>query len=137
MSHPESRIPPRPSHAPPPPPTRRPGPRAVLWGSLSLFAVLFALLTFQLSASASPASTGSQHPSVAARKAAATEVAETTATEAEAPVEAEAEIRPGGRRSRSRSGRTRSPGSRSGRRRRNRTRRHQLLLTMAPHRTEP
>lgn len=94
MSHPESRIPPRPSHAPPPPPTRRPGPRAVLWGSLSLFAVLFALLTFQLSASASPASTGSQHPSVAARKAAATEVAETTATEAEAPVEAEAESAP-------------------------------------------
>ena len=91
MSHPESRIPPRLSHTPPPPPTRRPGPRAVLWGSLSLFAVLFVLLTFQLSASASPASTGSQHSSVAARKAAATEVAETTATEAEAPVEAEAE----------------------------------------------
>lgn len=30
--------------------SRRPGPAAVIWGSLALFCVLFALLTYQLSA---------------------------------------------------------------------------------------
>jgi hypothetical protein len=33
--------------------TRRPSPAVVLWGSIALFAVLFALLTFQLSGSSS------------------------------------------------------------------------------------
>jgi len=32
-------------------PARRPSPALVLWGSIALFAVLFALLTYQLSAS--------------------------------------------------------------------------------------
>ena len=32
-------------------PNRRPGPALVVWGSVALFAVLFALLTYQLSAS--------------------------------------------------------------------------------------
>jgi hypothetical protein len=34
---------------------RRPSPRAVVWGSIVLFAVMFALLTHQLSASQAPA----------------------------------------------------------------------------------
>ncbi|HWA55421.1 MAG TPA: hypothetical protein VG816_14720 [Solirubrobacterales bacterium] len=34
---------------------RRPSPRAVVWGSIALFAVLLALLTHQLSASQPPA----------------------------------------------------------------------------------
>jgi len=34
---------------------RRPGPALVVWGSVALFAVLFALLTYQLSASQPPA----------------------------------------------------------------------------------
>lgn len=34
---------------------KRPGPAAVIWGSIVLFAVLFALLTYQLSASQPPA----------------------------------------------------------------------------------
>lgn len=38
---------------------RRPGPATVLWGSIALFAVLFALLTYQLSAGSSSALTGS------------------------------------------------------------------------------
>jgi len=38
-------------------PSRRPGPGAVLWGSLALFAVLFALLTYQLSAAPTGGST--------------------------------------------------------------------------------
>ena len=33
---------------------RRPGPALVAWGSIALFAVLFALLTYQLSASQPP-----------------------------------------------------------------------------------
>jgi hypothetical protein len=33
---------------------RRPGPAVVIWGSIALFAVLFALFTYQLSASADP-----------------------------------------------------------------------------------
>jgi hypothetical protein len=33
---------------------RRPGPGAVIWGSIALFAVLFALLTYQLSSSSGP-----------------------------------------------------------------------------------
>ncbi len=33
---------------------RRPGPAAVLWGSLALFLALFALLTYQLAASTPP-----------------------------------------------------------------------------------
>lgn len=37
---------------------RRPGPGAVLWGSAALFAVLFALLTFQLSSAADPSLSG-------------------------------------------------------------------------------
>lgn len=40
-------------------PARRPGPGAVLWGSVALFAVLFALLTYQLSAAADPSLSGS------------------------------------------------------------------------------
>ena len=59
---------------------RAPGPRAVVWGSLTLFAVLFTLLTFQLSASAAPGG-GSGHRPVATR-------AETEAPETEAPEEA-------------------------------------------------
>lgn len=35
-------------------PTRRPSPALVLWGSIALFGVLFALLTYQLSASQPP-----------------------------------------------------------------------------------
>jgi len=34
---------------------RRPGPALVVWSSIALFAVLFALLTYQLSASQPPA----------------------------------------------------------------------------------
>ena len=34
---------------------RRPSPALVLWGSIALFAVLFALLTYQLSAASTPA----------------------------------------------------------------------------------
>ncbi|HET6569863.1 MAG TPA: hypothetical protein VFG58_00030 [Solirubrobacterales bacterium] len=34
--------------------SRRPGPAAVIWGSVALFAVLFALFTYQLSAPAQP-----------------------------------------------------------------------------------
>ncbi|MGE0067442.1 MAG: hypothetical protein AB7T48_08820 [Solirubrobacterales bacterium] len=37
---------------------RRPGPGAVLWGSVALFAVLFALLTFQLSSGSDPSLSG-------------------------------------------------------------------------------
>jgi hypothetical protein len=54
----------------------------VVWGSLSLFAVLFALLTFQLSAS--PARVASKHDAATARKPAGSEFAETSGTEAEA-----------------------------------------------------
>jgi hypothetical protein len=38
---------------------RRPGPAAVLWGSIALFGVLFALLTYQLSAGAGSSLGGS------------------------------------------------------------------------------
>ncbi len=34
---------------------RRPGPAAVIWGSVALFAMLFALFTYQLSAPSEPA----------------------------------------------------------------------------------
>jgi hypothetical protein len=34
--------------------SRRPGPAAVIWGSVALFAVLFALFTYQLSAAPGP-----------------------------------------------------------------------------------
>ncbi|MBK5218562.1 MAG: hypothetical protein JJE35_02065 [Thermoleophilia bacterium] len=37
---------------------RRPGPGTVLWGSVALFAVLFALLTLQLSSGADPTLSG-------------------------------------------------------------------------------
>ena len=37
---------------------RRPGPGLVLWGSVALFAVLFALLTYQLSAGSDPSLSG-------------------------------------------------------------------------------
>lgn len=37
---------------------RRPGPGAVLWGSVALFAALFALLTYQLSVGADPSLSG-------------------------------------------------------------------------------
>lgn len=37
---------------------RRPGPAAVFWGSVALFAVLFALLTFQLSSGSDPSLSG-------------------------------------------------------------------------------
>ena len=37
--------------------SRRPGPAAVIWGSIALFAVLFALFTYQLSTPSQP----SQH----------------------------------------------------------------------------
>lgn len=40
--------------------TRRPGPAAVVWSSIALFAVLFALLTYQLSANLGAASTAPQ-----------------------------------------------------------------------------
>jgi hypothetical protein len=40
-------------------PARRPGPAAVLWGSIALFAILFALLTYQLSAGANASLGGS------------------------------------------------------------------------------
>ena len=35
-------------------PARKPGPALVVWGSIALFAVLFALLTYQLSAAQAP-----------------------------------------------------------------------------------
>ncbi len=35
--------------------TRRPSPALVLWGSVALFAVLFAVLTYKLSAASAPA----------------------------------------------------------------------------------
>ncbi len=38
----------------PAPRSRRPGPAAVLWGSVALFAALFALLTYQLSTGKDP-----------------------------------------------------------------------------------
>jgi hypothetical protein len=38
-----------------PRPARRPGPAVVIWGSIALFAVLFAVFTYQLSAPAAPA----------------------------------------------------------------------------------
>jgi hypothetical protein len=38
----------------PAPRGRRPGPAAVIWGSVALFAVLFALFTYQLSAPSGP-----------------------------------------------------------------------------------
>lgn len=91
MFHPEPNVPRRPSQTPRSSRSRRPGPRAVIYGSLSLFAVLFALLTFQLSASAGSASTALQRSSVATRKAASAEAAETTAAEAEEAAEAVAE----------------------------------------------
>ncbi|MFN8162924.1 MAG: hypothetical protein U0R26_03665 [Solirubrobacterales bacterium] len=93
MSYPEPRMPQRPPRDQPPSAARRPGPRGVVWGSLSLFAVLFALLTFQLSASASSAQIGSGH-SAATRKGPSAEAAETTSTDAEEPVEAETEALP-------------------------------------------
>ena len=34
--------------------SRRPGPAAVIWGSVALFAALFALFTYQLSAAPAP-----------------------------------------------------------------------------------
>ncbi|MGN6254911.1 MAG: hypothetical protein ACTHO8_08015 [Solirubrobacterales bacterium] len=42
---------------PPRRPVRKPGPAAVVWGSLALFAVLFALIAHQLSASLAGTST--------------------------------------------------------------------------------
>ena len=50
------------------PAPRRPGPGAVLWGSLALFAVLFALLTYQLSLSAPDGRLGIGGGPVAVRK---------------------------------------------------------------------
>lgn len=47
---------------------RRPGPGAVLWGSVALFAVLFALLTFQFSASSESSGTGVAARPVQVRK---------------------------------------------------------------------
>ena len=38
--------------------SRRPSPAAVLWGSVALFAVLFALLTYQLSNGTDPSLSG-------------------------------------------------------------------------------
>jgi hypothetical protein len=40
-------------------PARRPSPGSVLWGSIALFAALFALLTYQLSIGADPSLSGS------------------------------------------------------------------------------
>jgi hypothetical protein len=64
----------------------------VVWGSLSLFAVLFALLTFQLSASASPARVAAKHDTATTRKPAGSEFAETSGTDAEA---GSGEVEPG------------------------------------------
>jgi hypothetical protein len=89
MSHQEPRIRRRPQPDPPKPPTRRPGPRVVIWGSLSLFAVLFTLLTFQLSAGASPARVASKQTTATAKKPAGSEFAETTGTDAEETSETE------------------------------------------------
>lgn len=47
---------------------RRPGPGAVLWGSLALFAVLFALLTYQLSAGGTVGGSAASSGPVAVRK---------------------------------------------------------------------
>jgi len=51
-------------------PVRRPGPGAVLWGSIALFAVLFAFLTYQLSIGADPSLSGAtaSAPPVLVRK---------------------------------------------------------------------
>jgi hypothetical protein len=38
--------------------SRRPGPGAVLWGSVALFAILFTLLTYQLSAASEASLSG-------------------------------------------------------------------------------
>jgi hypothetical protein len=86
MPYPEPNIPPRPQPAP----SRRPGPRAVVWGSLSLFAVLFVFLTFQLSAAAKPSGVASR-PAVTANRGAGGEGAEEASTDVEEPVEPEAE----------------------------------------------
>lgn len=40
------------------PQVRRPGPRPVFWASIALFAILFALLTYQLSTGADPTLSG-------------------------------------------------------------------------------
>jgi hypothetical protein len=54
----EPRIPRRPARAPQPSaPISKPGPRPVIWGSITLFAALFAFLTLQVSAGASPTGT--------------------------------------------------------------------------------
>ncbi len=45
-----------------PRPTRRPGGAAVLWSSVALFAVLFALLTFQLSSAGGTGTTTATRP---------------------------------------------------------------------------
>lgn len=41
-------------------PVRKPGPAAVVWGSIALFAVLFALITHQLSAGLAASSTATR-----------------------------------------------------------------------------
>jgi hypothetical protein len=88
----EPRIPRRPPNArqPTQAPVAKPGPRPVVWGSLSLFVVLFAFLTFQLSASAAPSTArGAHDKKVATRQRAAAEAE--AATDAELSEEAEAE----------------------------------------------
>jgi hypothetical protein len=73
-----------------PAPSKRPGPRAVAWASISLFAVLFVFLTFQLSAAAKPSRAASQP--VAANRRASGEGVEEASTDAEEPIEAETEV---------------------------------------------
>jgi hypothetical protein len=56
----EPRIPRRPANSPQPQAqVSKPGPRPVVWGSITLFVALFAFLTLQVSAGASPTSTRS------------------------------------------------------------------------------
>jgi len=61
---------------------RRPGAAPVLWGSLALFAVLFALLTYQLSSA-----TGSAPRQVVQRKVIKRRVVTTVVPSPEPPVE--------------------------------------------------
>ncbi|HEX8752700.1 MAG TPA: hypothetical protein VF731_04710 [Solirubrobacterales bacterium] len=66
-----------------PEPKRKPSPRPVIWGSLTLFGALFVFLTFQLSASAAPShARGAHDKKVATRKRASAESEASTDTEA-------------------------------------------------------
>lgn len=62
VTEPSPRTPARPPRGGPAPRARRPGPALVIWGSIALFAVLFALLTYRLSAGNDPLLGGAAAP---------------------------------------------------------------------------